>query len=161
MATETKPTQASVRAEIEGAQREFHELINSLSDEDWKKKTPNESWRVDQLMWHTAWGNEFIPKAVADCRKGGGFYPPQWLFGWVNPWITRIGARGATKESVKAKYDAGMTKVLACLETIKDDEWEKSMDLVGRTETIHSLLLTPVRHLEEHKADVLKGIGRG
>ena len=111
-------------------------------------------------MWHTAWGNGFIPNGVRDARKGSGRYPPQWLFGFLNPWITRFGARGATKESVKAKYDEGIVKVLSCLDTVKDDEWDKTLTFVGRTETIHALLTTPVRHLEEHKADVLKGIGR-
>lgn len=155
------PSKEGIRAEIEGARAGFHELLDSLSEEDWRKTTPNESWRVGQLMWHTAWGNEFIPRGVADCRRGKGFYPPAGLFNVVNPWITRLGARGATRESVKAKFDAGIGKVLECLETVQDDEWEKGIDLVGRRETVLSLLRTPVRHFEEHRADVLKGIGRG
>jgi hypothetical protein len=49
---------------------QYHELLNSLSDEDWKKESGNPAWSVGQLMWHLARGTEFVSEVVGKCRRG-------------------------------------------------------------------------------------------
>ena len=54
-----QPDRTALRAEIESARKDFHELLASLSDEDWRKKSANPAWSVGQLMWHLGRGAEF------------------------------------------------------------------------------------------------------
>ena len=45
-------TRESARAEIEATRTAFHELLDSLSEADFKKKSGNGAWSNGQLMWH-------------------------------------------------------------------------------------------------------------
>ncbi|MEE8385293.1 MAG: DinB family protein, partial [Dehalococcoidia bacterium] len=103
----------AIRAELKTTRAAYHELLNSLSPEDWKRKSGNPAWSVGQLMWHIAWGDNFAPQAVASCKRGRGLNPPQFIGNTVNRLITRWGARRATPQSVAEKYDASQTGILA------------------------------------------------
>ncbi len=151
----------TIRAELETTRTAYHELLNSLSPEDWKKKSGNPAWSVGQLMWHIAWGDGFAPRAVADCKRGRGLNPPQFIGNTVNMLITRLGASRATPQSVAEKYDAAHTAILAVLDKVKEGEWDKGAKIFGEFFTVESVLRSPVSHFKEHEADVLKGLGRG
>ena len=155
------PSREAIRAELKTTRDAYHELLNSLSAEDWKKKSGNPAWSVGQLMWHIAWGDNFAPRAAADCKKGRGRYLPQFIGNTVNTLITRWGARRATPQSVAEKYDAAQTAILAALDEVKEDEWDKGAKIFGEFFTVESVLRSPVSHFKEHEADVLKGLGRG
>jgi len=161
--TEASGSQAkrdAIRAELVATRDAYHELLNSLSDEDWKKRSGNPAWTVGQLMWHIAWGNGFAPRGVADCKRGRGLNPPQFITNTVNMLITRWGARRATPQSVAEKYDASHTAIVAALDEVKEDEWSRGAKIFGEFETVESALRSPVEHFKEHEADVLKGLGR-
>jgi hypothetical protein len=155
------PLREAIRAELETTRAAYHELLNSLCPEDWNKKSGNPAWSVGQLMWHVAWGDGFAPRAVADCKRGRGLNPPQFITNTVNMLITRWGARRATAQSVAEKYDASHTAILAALDEVKEDEWDRGAKIFGEFETVESVLRSPVSHFKEHQADVLKGLGRG
>ncbi len=167
--TEAQPTEVSgsqakrdaIRVELVATLDAYHELLNSLSDEDWKKRSGNPAWTVGQLMWHIAWAGGFVPRGVADCKRGKGFNPPQFIANPVNTLITRWGARSATPQSVAEKYDAAHTATLAALDEVKEDEWDRGAKVFGEFETVESVLRSPASHFKEHEADVLKGLGRG
>ena len=159
-ATATSPTREAIRGELESTRSQYHELRNSLSDEDWKKKSGNPAWNVRQLMWHLAWAGGFTEQGVESCRKGKGFNPPNWIADRLNTLITRIGSRGATKESVGEKYDVAHAKIIASLETVQDDEWQKSARVFSRDMTIEKTFRDMVEHFKEHEADIKKGLGR-
>jgi len=159
-ATATSPTREAIRAELETTRSQYHELRNSLSVEDWKQKSGNPAWNVRQLMWHLAWAGGFTASGVESCRKGKGSNPPNWIADAANTWITRIGSRGATKKSVGEKYDAAHQKVVASLDTVQDDEWQKSARVFNREMTIEKTFRDHVDHFKEHEADINKGLGR-
>lgn len=154
------PRREAIRAELKTTRTAYHELLNSLSPEDWKKRSGNPAWTVGQLMWHIAWGNGFAPRGVADCKRGRGLNPPQFITNTVNMLITRWGARRATPQSVAEKYDAAHTAIVAALDEVKEDEWSRGAKIFGEFETVESALRSPVEHFKEHEADVLKGLGR-
>ncbi|HEV8573350.1 MAG TPA: DinB family protein [Dehalococcoidia bacterium] len=156
----TSPIRGAIRADLESTRSQYHELLSSLSDEDWNKKSANPSWNVRQLMWHLAWAGGFTPQGVESCRKGKGFNPPNWIADRVNTLWTRTGARGATRQSVGEKYDAEHEKVLASLDTVRDDEWQKSARVFGRDLTIEKTFRDMMEHFKEHEADIKKGLGR-
>src|SRR5437899_6913684 len=98
-ASPASATKEAIRAELEATRAQYRELLNSLSDDDWKQKSGNPSWNVRQLMWHMAWANGYTMQGVESCRKGKGTNPPIWIADVGNTWITRIGSRVATAES--------------------------------------------------------------
>src|SRR2546425_11380166 len=154
------PDKAAIRAQMESVRQEYHQLLDSLSPDDWKTKSANPSWTVGQLMWHLGRGVEFFSQNVEMCRKGKAPNPPAWIVNPVNVFITRIGSRGATKVSVCEKYDTAHQRLLACLETVRDDEWPKSVTAYGVQNSVESCFTAPAGHLAEHKTDILKGLGR-
>ena len=89
------PSKAALTAGLEETRRHYHELLDSLSEEDWKRKSANASWTVGQLMWHLGRGMEFFSQNVEMCRKGKAPNPPAWIVNPANVFITRIGSRGA------------------------------------------------------------------
>ena len=159
-ATATSPTREAIRAELEATRSQYHDLANSLSEKDWKQKSANPAWNVRQLMWHLAWAGGFTASGVEACRKGKGTNPPNWIADAANTWITRIGSRGATKQSVRKKYDDAHQKVLASLDGVQDDEWQKSARVFSRDMTIEKTFRDHVEHFKEHEADIRKGLGR-
>ncbi len=160
-ASDSQAKRDTIRAELKTTRDAYHELLRSLSPEDWKKKTGNPAWSVGQLMWHIAWGDNFAPQAVASCKRGRGLNPPQFISNTVNMLITRLGAGRATPQSVADKYDATHTAILAVLDKVKEGEWDMGAKIFGEFFTVESVLRSPVSHFKEHEADVLKGLGRG
>lgn len=154
------PSKAAIRAEIEDTQRAFHELMASLSPEDWQRPSANPAWRVGQLMWHIAWAAPYFERGVDQCLKGRATNPPRWLFNAINPFITRLGSRGAKPESVREKWDEAVAGLLARLETIEDGDWLKSVETMGQRSTVESSFHSLTTHYKEHEADILKGLGR-
>ncbi len=158
--TSAPPDKEAIRDELEATRKAYHELLASLSPADWKKRSANPSWTVGQLMWHIPWGASFYPQAVEHCRKGKGFNPPQWLANPVNAFYTKFASRSATPESVAKKYDDAHAAILTCLETVQDDEWQKSTTSFNEYHTIESSFHGASEHFREHEADILKGLGR-
>lgn len=159
-ASDASATREEIRADLEATRTQYHELRNSLSESDWKQKSGNPAWNVRQLMWHLAWAGGFTADGVESCRKGKGWNPPNAIADMANTWITRIGSRGATKQSVGEKYDEAHQKVLASLDSVQDDEWQKSARVFNREMTIEKTFRDHVDHFKEHDADIKKGLGR-
>jgi uncharacterized protein (TIGR03083 family) len=154
------PTREALRSELEATRSQYHELLNSLSNEDWNKKSGNPAWNVRQLMWHLARGTEFVSETVGQCRQGKAPNPPAFLIDTGNSLLTRWGSRGATPESVATKYEAGHAALVAVLDTVQNDEWQKGVTAYGRPFTIESSFRTVTEHFQEHEADIKKGLGR-
>jgi len=158
--TQSVPDREAIRAELEATKAGYHELLASLSDADWKKKSANPAWNVRQLMWHLAWGNGFIPDGVKSCKKEKGFNPPQGIADLGNKWWTRFGSRSATPQSVAEKYDKVHEEIIGTLEGVQGDEWSKGTRMFGEYQTVESTLRSAISHFKEHQADILKGLGR-
>jgi hypothetical protein len=159
-ASTASPTREAIRAELESTRSQYHELLNSLSEEEWNKKSGNRAWNVRQLMWHLARGTEFVSETVGQCRRGKAPNPPAFLIDTGNTLLTRWGSRGATPESVAAKYEAGHAALVAVLDTVQDDEWQKGVTAYGRPFTIKSSFRSVTEHFEEHEADIKKELGQ-
>jgi hypothetical protein len=157
---EATPDRQAIRTELESIRTAFHKLLDSLSEEDWKKKSANPAWSVGQLMWHLGRGMEFFPQGIGYCRKGKGPNPPAFLIGPGNVLLTRFGSRGATPQSAREKYDAGHQDLIAALDGVQDDEWSKGARIYANDYTIASIFPEVAKHFREHEADILQGLGR-
>jgi uncharacterized protein (TIGR03083 family) len=154
------PTREAIRGELEATRSQYRELLDSLSDEDWNKKSGNPAWNVRQLMWHLARGTEFVSETVGQCRRGKAPNPPAFLIDTGNTLLNRWGSRGATRESVAAKYEAGHAALVTLLDTLADDEWQKGVTAYRTPFTIESSFRSVREHFEEHEADIKQGLGR-
>jgi hypothetical protein len=149
-----------IRKELDDTRAGYHELLQSLGPGDFKKRSANRAWSVGQLMYHLAWSYGYTSQGAEQARKEKGFNPPQFLADFMNVWITRLGARGATPDKLGAKYDDSHAKALAILETIQDEEWAKGAKNFGQFQTVESIFRSTKQHLDEHGADIRKGLGR-
>ena len=156
----TTPDKESIRAEIESTRADFHTLLDSLSADDWKRKSANPAWTVGQLMYHLAWGGTFVLSELKSAKRGKGFNPPQFLINPVNVAITRFGAMRSSRASIERKYDDGMEQLLRALNDVQPGEWEKSSTNFGVTHRVQDVFHIPAEHLAEHTADIRKGLGR-
>lgn len=161
--TDTAPTsnkRDTYRQQIESVRGEFHQLLDSMSEEDFKKKSGNASWSNGQLLWHLGWGVGYIPQLVERSRKGKNLNLPRGVFNAINPWVTRWGSRGITPAKVAELYDAATAKALTELDTVQDGDWDRSATITGAVQSVEHHFETPAAHFAEHKADILKSLGR-
>jgi len=151
-ASSATPDRTAIRAELEAARRDYHELLNRLTRADWKKPSTNPAWNVGQLMYHVAMGIGFMPSGIANAKKGKGFNPP--FANFLNVWSVRLLALRATRPSCKRKYDEGHTKMLAALDQVKNNEWQMGAKNFGAVHTVENLFHSVKEHMDEHAAQI-------
>jgi hypothetical protein len=152
------PIRDQIRAELEATRIEYHKLVDSLSDQDWHKKSGNPAWTIGQLLFHMTLAPRLLPSEVRLIRKRKTMPKllaflfnqpgvivtrkgtqkrktvprlPALLFNQLNVLITRIGARNVTRRSVGEKYDAAHAAALNALETIEEHEWSQGVHYPG------------------------------
>ncbi len=149
----------AIRAELEATRRAYLELLDSIPQTEWKRKSGNRRWNVGQLLWHLAWGASITPESVEGCRTEKNFNPPVWLMNPMNTLATRWGSRRATPETLRATYEKGFAAALAKLDTIHDDEWQRGAKRWGTQQTVADAFHYATQHFTEHAADIRKGLG--
>jgi DinB superfamily len=148
------PDKAAIRAELEATRTAFHQLLDSLSDADWKRRSRNPAWSVRQIMYHIAWVAALAPGGVESAKKGKGFNPPSFLVNPLNVLATRVGARGKTRAGIGRKYDEAHAKMLASLDAVHDDDWQKGVTNFGEYATVEQTFRSVKAHFDEHAAEV-------
>jgi hypothetical protein len=152
----------AIRAELQSTRAAYHDLLDSISDDDWKKKkTGNKAWSVKQMMAHMASAPAYTAGSVNMVRRGKGFNPPSLIADRLNVLMTRWLARKATPDSVAEQYDEGHERLIELLDGVQDDEWSKGAKFFGQHQTIEQLFQSVPDHLQEHAPDVKRGLGRG
>ncbi len=162
---EAKPLCEEIRQELESTRQAYHALLDSLSEEDWKRPSGNPAWTVGQLMVHMTFAPRMLPADVGLIRRGG-WMPrlPAFLFNWANVLMTRWAARSQSAQSVGALYDAAHNRALALLETIREDEWSLSREypdwdpMLSGTVTLERLFRYLAGHFEAHAEQVRQGL---
>ena len=143
-----------LRAEIEATRAAFHALLQSISDDRWRQKSPTSAWTVREVCEHLTWSLEQLPQEVASARRGQGMfnYPlPKRLVDALSYWLTRWSARHATRESISCRYDAAMAAVLRTLDEVQATDWPRGARFYGEGfYTVADLFHTPARHFAKH-----------
>ncbi len=119
------------------------------------------NWTVCELMSHIVDGLAHTPDAIDHVRRGKQFLnlPSflNWLTAPINCWLSKWNARGQTRQTVLARYDAAHQALLNKLERIRDDEWSRGAPCYGEGyKTVLDLCVLPNRHLQEHAAQVAR-----
>ncbi len=160
-AVQATPTQASVDrtallAELEATRAAVHALLNAISDERWKEKSPTTDWTVGELMVHVTWALEQLPDEIASARRGKGMFNlplPKRMVDSASYWLGRWFARNETHASVGRRYDAAMDAVVRTLHEVSDADWSLGANFYGEGYyTITDLFHTAAEHFADHTA---------
>jgi hypothetical protein len=150
--TEIETKRDALRADLEATRKKFHELVESVSDKQWRSKSPTTEWSVAEIFYHLTWALEQLPREVESARKGKGmFNMPKWIANPGSYWITRFSARNATHKSIHSRYDAAMDAVIEALDRVPDSDWGLGAEFYGEGfHSVEDLFRTPGEHLRDH-----------
>lgn len=142
------------RAELEDNRTAFHRLVNALSTEQWRRKSPTTAWTTGEVLVHLTWALGYLPKEIEHARRGKGMFNyPKRVADPLSYWVTRWSARKATPASITQRYDAAMDAVLRALAEVQESDWERGAQFYGEGfYTIADLLHTPANHFAQHTA---------
>jgi len=141
-----------LRTSLEATRSVFNDLLGSISDDQWRTKSPASAWTLAEVFVHLTWAVEYLPKEVASARRGKGMFNfPKWLADPGSYWYVRLIARNSTREAIQRRYNDAMDDVIKALEIVPDSDWKLGANFYG--EGFHSvadLFRTPAKHLAEH-----------
>ena len=141
----------SLQAELEINRTAFQKLIAALSEADLRGPSENPAWSVREILHHTVLSLEVVPGGAWVAQHNSPLLNvPQWLYDPINIVITRVGALGQTRASMLRRYEAAHLKALACLQNIRDEEWQKTLHYFYLTPTVAELFHRQALHLAEH-----------
>jgi hypothetical protein len=143
---------AALREALEATRTAFHDLLDGVSGDRWREKSPASAWTVAEVFVHLTWALEYLPKEVSAARRGKGmFNMPKWLADPASFWYIRFLARTSTPASVRRRYDAAMDAAIRALEQVPDGDWERGAKFYGEGfHTVAELFRVPGRHFVEH-----------
>ncbi len=162
-------TKEQIRSEFESTRATFHELLDSLSDEDLRKESRNAGWTNGEILAHMTFGFIIVNALLPMVRVWG--HLPRWMskpFAWllnsltvpfnrVNALGARLQARAFTRQRIGTVFDYAQDILLKKVRTIKPDEWERGMYYPTRWDanfgefmTIEKLFRYPVIHFNFH-----------
>ncbi|MGD9889806.1 MAG: maleylpyruvate isomerase N-terminal domain-containing protein [Dehalococcoidia bacterium] len=150
------PDREAIRRELEQAKQDFHALLNSLDPSDWERSSGTRGWTVRQSMWHLASEVGLTAGSVAMAKQGRNYSPPGWLSRRINAFTTGRGARHATVESVAEQYDYGHEKLIAALDEVEPEDWEKGSRIFGEYTTVEGHFHAVARRFAEYSAAIKK-----
>jgi uncharacterized damage-inducible protein DinB len=159
--------------ELAAARAEFHALLDSLSEEDFRRQSLNQGWTNGEILAHMTFGfiivNVLLPLARIWGRLPKG--SSKW-FAWTLNAVTRpfnvineYGARGQGKVFTSARigriFDRACLALLNKAASIRSDEWAHGMYYPTRWDpnfeefmTLEHLFRYPVVHFRFHRKQI-------
>jgi hypothetical protein len=150
------PDREAIRRELEQTRQDFHALLDSLEPADWERKTGHRGWTVRQVMSYLASEVGLTAGSIAMAKQGRNYSPPGWISKRLTAFNTKRGARHATMESVSEQYDYGHEKLIAALDEVEPDDWEKGSRIFGEYTTVEGHFHSAARRFAEYSAEIRK-----
>jgi hypothetical protein len=145
----------AIAQELESTRAEFHQLLESVPPYAWRRHGPGSAWTVKEELWHIAWGAHFMLDLIKNARRGIGLpKPPMVIADWLNALYTKSRAALVPRGAIGPKYDRVHAAILEELNSIREDEWERSVSIFGKEQTISELFHGISHHFEEHAARI-------
>lgn len=159
--------------ELAAARADFHALLDSLSEQDFKKQSLNPGWKNGEILAHITFGFIIINVLLPLARVWGHLprSSSKW-FAWTlnaltDPFhvINEYGARGQgkvfTRQWIGRIFDRAYFSLSNKIPLIKIDEWERGMYYPTRWDpnfdefmSIEKLFRYPVIHLRFHMGQI-------
>lgn len=160
-ATVAQHEPGALQAELQATRESFRELTQALPDGMWSNRAPGSKWTGKQLLHHVVWALEQLPKELEAASRGQGMFNyPKFIADPGNYWLVKWEARGQTRDSLLARYDAAMDRVVDAVPRIPSGDWTKGARFYGEGFfSIADLLRTAATHFEEHAAALTRLAG--
>lgn len=168
-----RPSAESIRNELDATHSAFHALLESLSEDDWRRQSLNPGWTNGEVMAHILFGfivlNVLLPIARIWGRLPEGFSRPfarllnaaTVPFHWFNERGARIQGRVFTRKRIGRLYDRVHASLLNKAGSVKDEEWGRGMYYPTRWDpnfsefmTLDKLFRYPVIHFRFHFSQI-------
>jgi hypothetical protein len=165
--------QHEIFSQLTEARSEFHALLNSLSEQDFQRRSLNPGWTNGEILAHITFGFIIINVLLPMARIWGIFPKDssKWFAWFLNAvtgpfnWINEFGARGQGKLFTQIRigkiYDRAFFSLLNKISFIKDDEWERGMYYPTKWDsnfdefmTLEKLFYYPIVHFHFHKKQI-------
>lgn len=165
-----------ILGELQTARATFHNLLDSLSAEDFHKQSLNPGWTNGEILAHMTFGfmilNVLLPMARLWGRLPKGSSKPfAWLLNIATGpfnWINALGARGQgkffTRQRIGKIYDQAYFSLLRKIDSIHADEWQRGMYYPMKWDanfdefmTLEKLFHYPVIHFNFHLTQIAHG----
>ena len=152
---------------------EFHGLLESVSEEDWKRQSLNSGWSNGEILAHIVFGF-LILNALFPMARMWGKLPRETskpfarflnlITGPFN-WINALGARGQGKvftyHRIGRVFDKTISSLISKANCLQDDEWQTGMYYPTKWDpnfsdfmTLKKLFLYPVDHFRLHQNQI-------
>ena len=164
---------AAIYKELEKTRARFHAVLDSLSEEDFRKQSLNPGWTNGEILAHMTFGFIIINVLLPMARLWGRLPKDssKWFAGLLNAftgpfnWFNALGARGQGKvftyQRVGKIYDRAYFSLLKKIDSIKDNEWERGMYYPTKWDTnfdefmtLEKLFHYPVIHFNFHRTQI-------
>lgn len=175
MSASHRAIKETILRELETAHARFHTLLDSLSEEDFRKQSLNPGWTNGEILAHITFGfiivNVLLPIARLWGKLPRASSKPfglllNMLTGLFN-WINALGARGQgkvfTHKRIGRIYDRTYYSLVRKINSIKENEWDQGMYYPTKWDpnfeefmTLEKLFYYPVRHFNFHLAQLAR-----
>lgn len=165
-----------ILSELQTSRAAFHQLLDSLSSEDFYEPSLNPGWTNGEILVHMTFGfiivNILLPMARVwgKLPKGSSKWFAWLLNAFTGPfnWFNELGARGQGKifnrDRVGKVYDQAYFSLLRKINSIKEHEWQRGMYYPTKWDpnfsefmTVERLFRYPVTHFNFHLTQISYG----
>ena len=159
-------TREALREEIMETRQRFHQLLVRVPDEAFDLPSTTPEWTIGEVLYHMSLAPRFLTTDVKMIIRQSWFYRlgirlvPKWLFDGLMVRLTRFGARHLSRQFLAKEYDKAHALTLAALDTVADEDFEKSMEypdwdpLLSGQVTLERLFHYVTVHFNWHAAQV-------
>lgn len=140
----------------------FQQLLGSLKETDLLAKGTGSSWSVREVAIHLVSSIEHTPDLIGRLRRGKDYLNlPLPIAERIKRLYTWWAARNATKEDLIRRFDAACPPVLALVDTISSDEWDRGGYAYGEGRwTVEHAFLHQREHVEAHIRQIRQLLGQ-
>jgi hypothetical protein len=162
-------------AELANARDTFHNLLDTLSEQDLRRQSLNSGWTNGEILAHMTFGFIITDVTIPLARLWGRLPKgsSKW-FAWLlnaltGPfnWINALGARGQgrvfTHHRIGSIYDRVYFSLVKKINSIEEKEWERGMYYPTKWDsnfdpfmTLEKLFHYPVRHFNFHLTQIAR-----
>jgi hypothetical protein len=165
----------SIRSELESTRSAFHGLLDSLSEDDGRRRSLNPGWTNGEILAHLPFGFVILNPLLPMARVWGRLpkdssKPLAWIlnistgpFNWLHALGARLQGRVFTYSRIGNLLESAYASLRRQLDPIKDEEWERGMYYPTRWDsnfsdfmTLEKLFHYPVFHFSFHRKQIAR-----
>lgn len=117
----------AIHQELEETRQSFHSLLASLDDQDLYQPSANPAWTVGEVLIQLVMGIQVV-QCKTQATQLGLRLPglPASICERLNLLHSRQAFRHVTRFSIDRKYDLAYTRLVKILQSVSDNDWQKS-----------------------------------